>query len=118
MKAIQKIYAVWAYVSNVEKSKNFYQTVLGVEPKLEDGGWIEFDTGETVFAILERPKEKGAVKPQKMRIMFQVANIRKAEQALQDLKVRIIRKSAESYGTLLTFEDPDGHWLEFYEPRK
>lgn len=24
----------------------------------------------------------------------------------------------ESYGKLLTFEDPDGHWLELYEEGK
>ena len=24
----------------------------------------------------------------------------------------------ESYGKLLTFEDPDGHWLEFFENKR
>lgn len=115
--AVQKIYAAWTYVSDVEKSKKFYRSVLGVEPRLVDGSWVEFVTGETVFAILERPKEKGAVEPRKLRIMLQVADISQAEQKLQELKVKIIQKQVEPYGTLLTFQDPDGHWLEFYEPK-
>jgi metallothiol transferase len=117
MQSVQKIYAVWTYVSNAEKSMTFYKKVLGVKPRLQDDGWIEFDTGETVFAILERPKEKGVLKPAKTRIMFQVTDITEKENELKALGVKIIGKMKESYGVILTFEDPDQNWLEFYEPR-
>jgi metallothiol transferase len=112
---VQKIYAVWTYVSDIKKSKAFYQAVLGVKPRLKNDGWVEFDTGETTFALLERLKEKGSVEPRKLRVMLQVADIEQAERRLRQLNVKIVGKQVESYGTLLTFADPDGHWLEFYE---
>lgn len=115
MQKVQKIYAVWVYVKDTERSRNFYEKVLGVRPRFQDKGWIEFDTGETTFAILERPTEKGAIKPQKTRIMFLVADICAKEHELKAKGVKIINKMDEAYGTIITFEDPDGNWLEFYE---
>ena len=53
---IRKIYACWVYVSDMEQSVRFYQdigfTVKFVE---DDGVWVEFDLGETSFALLQRP---------------------------------------------------------------
>ena len=117
MQAVQKIYAIWTYVKDAEKSRMFYQQALGVEPRFQDNGWIEFDIGETTFAILERPKDKGVFKPQKTRVMFQVADITAKESELKVQGIKIINKMIEAYGTIVTFEDPDGNWLEFYEPR-
>ena len=98
---IRKIYACWVYVSDMAQSVRFYQdigfTVKFVE---KDGAWVEFDLGETSFALLQRPEEKGKVQPRKTRIMFEVARIEEMQEHLISL----------------TFEDPDGHWLEFFEP--
>ena len=44
----RKIYAYWIYVSDLQKSKQFYQD-KGFEIKLIDGDWIEFNFGETSF---------------------------------------------------------------------
>ena len=115
---IRKIYACWVYVSDMAQSVRFYQdigfTVKFVE---KDGAWVEFDLGETSSALLQRPEEKGKVQPRKTRIMFEVARIEEMQEYLISLGVKrigSIRK--EPYGKLLTFEDPDGHWLEFFEP--
>lgn len=114
MKA-KKIYACWVYVSNLQKSKNFYQS-LGFEIKFIDKDWIEFDFGETSFAILERPINKGKVVPQKTRIMFETDNIKSLYQELNSKKIKLIGNIRnETYGKLLTFEDPDGNWLEFFQ---
>lgn len=118
MQAVQKIYAVWVYVNDAGKSRAFYEQVLGVKPRFQDNGWIEFNTGETTFAILERPKEKGRLKPAKTRIMFQVADVRKKEKELQKQGVKIVNKMDEPYGIIVTFQDLDGNWLEFYEPKQ
>ena len=51
--------------------------------------------------------------------MLEVDDIGKAKQKLKMSKTKIIGDiRAESYGKLLTFEDPNGHWIEFYEPRR
>lgn len=112
---ISKIYACWVYVSDLKSSKEFYEKI-GFSVKCIDGDWIEFDTGQTVFAILQRPKEKGAVRAEKTWIMFEVTDIKRTQKELLCKNVKLvgsIRK--EKYGKLLTFEDPDGHWLELYE---
>ena len=116
---INKIYACWIYVSNLEKSIRFYHDI-GFELKFIDGNaWAEFDLGETAFALLQRPAEKGAVQPAKTRIMFEVNDIEKMRRHLVSLGVNLIGGvREESYGKLLTFEDPDGHWLEFFENKR
>lgn len=112
---INKIYACWIYVSDLEKSLHFYQ-LIGFKIKFIECEWAEFDLGGTSFAILERPKDKGKVVARKARIMFETNNIQSIFNDLKNKKVKLIGTIRnESYGKLLTFEDPDGHWLEFYQ---
>lgn len=113
---IKKIYAVWLYVSDIDKSLEFYKYKIGLEVKLRNEDWIEFDLGNTSFAILKRAEEKGAVIPQKTRIMFEVNDIDQCKMQLLNFRVTLVGDIRdESYGRLLTFEDPDGHWLELFE---
>lgn len=115
---IRRIYATWIYVSDLEKSRKFYENKIGLRFKLKDNDWIEFDLGETSFAILQRPVEKGKVIPQKTRIMFEADNIISHKKQLQEAGVKLIGDIRnDTYGKLLTFEDPDGHWLELYESK-
>ena len=114
---IKRIYAVWTYVNDLQVSRNFYENILGLKFKLRDGEWIEYSVGETSFAILQRQTNQGPLKPQKMRTMFQVDDIERMKARLIENNVKLIghiRK--EKYGKLLTFEDPNGHWLELFEP--
>ena len=94
---IKRIYACWIYVSDLQRSQEFYRNI-GFDIKVVDGDWIEFALGETSFAILKRP------------------DIELARDELKSKNVKIIGNIREEpYGKLLTFEDPDGHWLEFYQ---
>lgn len=111
----RKIYACWIYVSDLQKSKQVYQD-MGFEVKLIDGDWIEFDLGETSFAILQRPAHKGDVITSKTRIMFETDDIELVYEELKNKEVKTNGEiRTESYGKLLTFEDPGGHRLEFYQ---
>ncbi|MFJ1389146.1 VOC family protein [Capnocytophaga canimorsus] len=115
---IKKIYACWVYVSDLEVSKAFFQQ-LGFVLKFQQEDWVEFDLGATSFAILKRPAEKEKVKPQKTRIMFEVDDMENLYETLKSQNVRFIGTIRyETYGKLLTFEDPDGNWFEFFEDKK
>lgn len=115
---IQKVYAVWIYVRDPNESKEFYENKIGLKFKFQNGDWIEFDLGETSFAILKRPEEKGPVEPRKTRIMFQVDNIEEERIRLEEARVKLVGDiRSEDYGKLLTFEDPNGHQLELFEPK-
>ncbi|MDR9859496.1 VOC family protein [Treponema socranskii] len=86
---------------------------------MDGNAWAEFDLGETTFALLQRPAEKGKVQPAKTRIMFEVNDIEKMRRYLISLGVKLIGVvKEEPYGKLLTFKDPDGHWLEFFENKR
>ena len=113
---ITRMYAVWVYVKDKEESSDFYENVLGLKVKRKEGNWVEFDLGRTAFALLEKEKSK-EVKPQKTRIMFEVEDLEEMKQLLHKKKVKIVKIREESYGKLLTFEDPNGHWLELFEPK-
>lgn len=111
---MERMYAAWIPVRDLAASRAFYENIFGLTVTREDGPWIEFDTGETVFALLERRNRPGR---EKTRIMFEVRDIDAVARRLKRASVRTpggIR--VEPYGKLLTFEDPDGHWLELYEP--
>jgi predicted enzyme related to lactoylglutathione lyase len=115
---IEKIFCIWIYVNDLTASQKFYTDVLGLKFKFRDGGWVEFDLGATTFAILERPKEKGELKAQKTHIMFEVKNIEVCKARLTAHQVEMIGAIRdEPYGKLLTFVDPNGHWLELFEPK-
>ena len=115
---IKRIYACWVYVRNLDKSVKFYETI-GFDIKFVEKDWVEFNLGETSFALQKRPKEQGRVIPQKTRIMFETDDIELLYKDLMNKKVKLIGNIRnESYGKLLTFEDPDGHWLEFFENTK
>lgn len=51
--------------------------------------------------------------------MFEVDNIESLYEELKSKNVCFISTIRyENYGKLLTFENPDGNWLEFFENKK
>ncbi|MBI5733322.1 MAG: VOC family protein [Candidatus Kerfeldbacteria bacterium] len=112
---IKKIYAVWVYVRDFEESRKFYEKLIGSRVKFQEGDWIEFDLDGTSFGLLQLRK-KGTLQPQKTHIMFQIDDIEAMQRKLEGSGVKLIGGIRnESYGKLLTFEDPNGHWLELFE---
>lgn len=104
----KKIYACWIYVSDLQKSKQFYQDI-GFEVKLTDEDWIEFNFGETSFAILQRTAHKGDVIASKTRIMFETDDIELVYEELKNKGVKTIGEiRTEPYGKLLTLKTPTG----------
>jgi metallothiol transferase len=116
---IKKIFAVWIYVKDLAISRDFYENVLNLKFKFQDKDWVEYDLGDTTFALLQRPPTKGMLKPQKTHIMFQVENIEFCLKQLTNHNVEIIGNIRhEPFGQLLTLVDPNGHWLELFAPTK
>ena len=97
----------------MQRSKKFYRNI-GFEIKAIDGDRIEFDLGETSFAILKRPESKGEVVASKTRIMLEAEDIELVRDELRSKNVKIIGNIREElYGELLTFEAPNGHCRSF-----
>lgn len=117
MPKINKIYAVWVYTKDLDASKNFYEEVLGFKFKKRDGDWIEFDLGETSFALLKRHHGE-EITPQKTHTMLEASDLETAQKELEKKGVKFVGEiRRDSYGNILTFQDPNGHWLELFEPK-
>ena len=69
---IKRIYACWIYVSDLQRSQEFYRNI-GFDIKVVDGDWIEFALGETSFAILKRPESKGV--KQGLCLRWRISNL-------------------------------------------
>lgn len=116
---VSKIYAKWIWVRDLAESRQFYEKALGVKVTLENSDWIEFRLGTTAFALLQRSESKGALAAEKTRTMFEVENIEEFAEHFRKNNIRTIGDiREESYGKLLTFEDPNGHWLELFEMKR
>src|SRR2546430_15007825 len=48
---LQKLDYVIVYISDMQRSTNFYRDVLGLPLKFSSPGWTEFNTGETTIAL-------------------------------------------------------------------
>src|SRR5260370_28474072 len=48
---LQKLDYVVVYVSDMQRSTNFYRDVLGLPLRFSSPGWTEFNTGETTIAL-------------------------------------------------------------------
>jgi lactoylglutathione lyase len=44
------------YAESLERSVAFYRDVIGLKVRREGGGYVEFDMGNTKFALFERAK--------------------------------------------------------------
>ncbi len=59
------------FMSAISRRRKNYLNI-GFDIKAIDGDWIEFDWGETSFAIQKRLESKGEVVASKTRVMFEV----------------------------------------------
>lgn len=117
-------------VSNLERSKNFYLEVLGLQvarESLEEGRRFVFlsDGGKTVLTLWEQSHGSfDTARPGLHHLSFRAESIeavRAVEERLRSLNVRLIyngivphSEGAQSGGVF--FEDPDGIRLEIFSP--
>ena len=105
-------------VSDMKRSVAFYRDLLGIPLKFESPDWTEFVTGSTTLAL-----HGGGVKQEKMAggdpskaagacsIGFNVADVEKTYQELQDKGIRFVMPPTQRPGEgikLAVFIDPDG----------
>ena len=117
-------------VSNLERSKNFYQDVLGFQvakESIDEGRRFAFlsDGTKTVLTLWEQSEGAfHAKQPGLHHLSFKVETIdavRTLEQKLRALNIRLIYKgivphSEGSQSGGIFFEDPDGIRLEVFSP--
>jgi len=121
MLADTRVVYLFIYVSDLDRSREFYGQKLGLQVIEEDEGCVKFDVGQTILA-LNRASDYGIALPEgrdsSADIVFLVDGI---DEVCDELKTRgVVVGQTDRYqpGAITDFYDPDGHWLTLYEPNE
>ncbi|MBY0121181.1 VOC family protein [Bacillus sp. S/N-304-OC-R1] len=122
-----KLGYVILYVENIEKTKHFYKTLLGLELRNEFGTYIEFNTGNTILSFNTRegarevtglPIPDGIKKEHTFELGFVTEEVEVVIERLRGEGVSILVEPIEKpWGQKVAYvEDPDGHYIEICSP--
>ncbi|MGD6902897.1 VOC family protein [Bacillus infantis] len=115
------------YVEDLEKTKQFYGELLGLELKNEFGTYIEYDTGSTILSMNTRengreltdlPIPAGFREEQTMELSFVTEDVEGTIEKARQAGVRILLEPVKKpWGQIVAYmEDPDGHYIEICTP--
>jgi len=114
-----RVVYLFLYVSDLARSREFYNKKLGLRIIEEDHGCVKFDAGQTILA-LNRARDYSIGLPEgrdsSADIVFLVSNIDATCAELQARGVTMGKTDRYQPGAITDFYDPDGHWLTLYEP--
>lgn len=120
-----KFQAAVFFVSNVEKSKYFYNTILGQKITVDFGANVGFEGGLSIwkknYALKTIFKDKAAqimVGANNVEIYFESSNLEELLENLVKHEIRVIHPIMEHPWGQRAFRiyDPDKHIIEFGEP--
>jgi lactoylglutathione lyase len=112
---MKSVWSITLYVSNLERSKQFYEEVLGLDKKYEYSTYVGFECGGVEIGLI--PKEKLEISRDAPSIQFLVDNV---DQAYKTISSKGAEFTLEPHdepwgGRQARFEDPDGNILELTE---
>ncbi|MEK4630183.1 MAG: VOC family protein [Solibacillus sp.] len=111
------------YVEDLNKAIRFYGEILGLTMKMQQGTYVEFDTGVTTLSINTRQSirdEIGLEVPslttstQTFEIGFVVDNVAETIDMMRAQGVKVVKEPTEKpWGQIVAYvADPDGHYIE------
>jgi catechol 2,3-dioxygenase-like lactoylglutathione lyase family enzyme len=114
---IKEIWSITLCVSDLERAKDFYEQILGLNKKYEYSSYVGFQCGGVEIGL--RPKEKLRIRKDGVSIQFFVDSV---DEAYGKLKVKGVEFTVEPHdepwgGRKARFLDPDGNVLELTEIR-
>lgn len=111
------------YVNDFEKTMHFYKDILGLPVKMQQGSYVEFDTGVITLSINTRQSVKEEIgldvpespfSSQTFEIGFIVEDVPATIDKLRALDVPVIKEPVtKPWGQTVAYvADPDGHYIE------
>jgi predicted enzyme related to lactoylglutathione lyase len=109
-------------VINIERSRGFYEGVLGLQPSREFTGesyaWIEYDLGANTFAVAMMPPGQWNPSADGPSVGLEVEEF---DSAIAELKARSIPFDVEAMETpvcrMAVIADPDGNKITIHKRR-
>jgi len=120
--ALSTIGYVILHVHNAEKATAFYRDQLGLKVKMQEGGWVELDTGKTVLALHEDVDAKFPAEPKGPTcVVFSVENVHATYENLKNAGVKFEEEPRQvcemgpgQIGVSADFRDLDGNLLSIF----
>lgn len=114
---IKTVWSVTFYVSDLKRSKRFYEETLGLEKKYQYSSYLGFECGGVEIGLIPKLKKGQKVSPLSPPVGFLVDDV---ERAYNELKQRGVKFTKELHeepwgGKQATFKDPDGNTLEILQ---
>jgi len=112
---IKTVWSITLSVSNLERSKIFYEKILGLNKKYEYSSYIGFECGGVEIGL--RPKASVEIGKDAASIEFLVDNVDEEYRKLTSKGVKFINEPHDEPwgGRQASFHDPDGNLLEITE---
>ena len=109
---IKTIWSITFYVSDLQKTKRFYEETLGLEKKYEYSSYVGFECGGVEIGLVPKTKEQ-EVTAVSHSVEFLVDEVEKAYRELKNKGVKFIKEMHEEPwgGQQATLTDPDGNIL-------
>lgn len=109
------MWSVTLYVSNLEKSKNFYENILGLNKKYEYPTYVGYDCGGVEVGLT--PRDNLEIGKDAPTIQFFVNNVDDVFKSLKEKNVKFIKKPHNQPwgGRQARFQDPDGNVIDLTE---
>lgn len=117
---VTKLFAVCLLVENLAKSREFYESKLGLTLNSQDGGFVDYKLGESPLALFEQKSAIAMFPAQYMSpaggavIALQVDDVAQTCLDLQNKGVTIFEgpKTTPWGQTVAYLHDPDGYIIE------
>jgi metallothiol transferase len=116
---INKIAFSHYFATDMDRSVDFYQNILGFTLLFKRDDWSEFSIGGQRLAIRKVEKVEKPLKTGGAVISFETKSIESLVAFMKGKGVKFAEEiQSYSYGKLATFLDPDENLLGLYEPPK
>jgi catechol 2,3-dioxygenase-like lactoylglutathione lyase family enzyme len=116
-----RVVYLFVYVSDLLKSREFYENKMGLRVIEADSACVKFDAGQVILA-LNRAEDYGIALPKNKDnsadIVFLVEKLDEMKEALASRGIAFSKTDWYQPGGITDFYDPDGHWLTLYQPNE
>ncbi len=106
---------VYAYVSDLQRLRLFYEGALGVKPATQHGNWLPFDLGGATLALhsIENNRVEDV---RRFNLSFAVDDVEAAVARFEAQGAKVLRGVAdEAFGKRAIIQDPDGRTIEIVQ---
>lgn len=118
MVMIKKLQNIFYVTGDVGKARQFYEGILGLEPRFaDDERWVQFSVVGANFALgapaEAPPGAKGGV------VVFEVDSLAEFRSKLEASGVDILaERDMGTHGRAFAVRDPGGNFVQFFERSK